>query len=141
MRLHSNHFESLQHVADIRSARWAGEDGGLELCGGDVMANRKAEEVDYFIDMGSNEMRAEDLVGIGIDKHLEPIHRFGQAARGEPNRCLLSFHVHVAALLARGRLTRSDWGNGPNGKSGAWHAAVVRLVSVAFEEVRSHHFR
>src|SRR5260370_40264722 len=105
------------------------------------MANRKAEEVDYFIDVGSNEMCAEDLVGIGIDKHLEPVHRFGQAARGEPVRCLLSFHVHVAALLARGRLTRSDCGNGRNRKSDAWHSPVVRLVSVAFEEVRSHHSR
>ena len=31
------------------------------------MANRQSEEVDYFIDMGSNEMRAQDLVGIAID--------------------------------------------------------------------------
>ena len=127
----------LKHVADIGCSGGVTEDRRLEVIDAEIVPNRKSEQIDDFIGMRSNEMRAENAPAILIDKRLVPVDGLGNAAGRIPGGHLRRLDPQFRGLRAGGALGQPDGGDRGQREGNAWHATIVRLMAVAFQDIAS----
>lgn len=60
-------FGCSDHIADVRSACWVGEHGGLQISSREAMANSQAENIDHFIHMRTDQMSPKNVAGALFD--------------------------------------------------------------------------
>ena len=83
----------VEHGADVRRPGRIAEDRRLEVAAGQTMADGKSEDVDHFVHMRSDEMRAKDEVGFLFYQRLVAIDRLGHTARRIPLRGAFAFYA------------------------------------------------
>src|SRR3546814_10467572 len=79
----------------IRRAGRIGEHGALEIVCGEAVADGEGEEVDYFVRVRTDEMRAKDSPAAFLHQRLIAIHRL----RDPPGRIPIggSLALHLQA--------------------------------------------
>ena len=75
---------ALEHVADVGSACWISEHGGLQRLCGEPVPDRQGEQVDDFVDVRPDEMGAEDMLAFLLDQDLEAVGRLRRLPSREP---------------------------------------------------------
>src|SRR6185437_11026330 len=81
-----------EHVADVRRARRIAKYCAFHVVGPEVVPNREAEEVNYFVDIGADQMRAKNAAGVLLDDGLIATEVLGNSARCVPVRRAFGFY-------------------------------------------------
>src|SRR5216684_1586745 len=128
------------HVADIRRASGIAKYGPLEIGSREVMSNGEAEDVDDLVDIRPDKMRANDTTAVLFDDRLVAIDALGDPARRVPAGRLFGLYAHLEALAARLRFGRPHSRDRRQREGHTRHAAIVRPLVIAFEQIRRDRF-
>src|SRR5215471_11091043 len=134
-----NRADPLQHVVQVGAERRVGADDFLQLPRGDPLANGDGEEVDHLLGPRTQQVRAENLITLLVDEHLEARRRLAHPPRVEPSRRVLVVHLEASAGLAGGILAEPDRGQWRDREHGGGDALVVRRALVALQQIGGEH--
>ena len=96
-------LEALKHIANIGRAGRIGENCLFDLLGGNAVADRETEDIDYFVDVRADEMGTKNAPTALFDQRLKAVDPLGDAAGRIPIRHLLAIDPKLESCPARFR--------------------------------------
>src|SRR5260370_8363629 len=96
------------------------------MVGCKIVGDREAEQIDHFVGVRSDDVSAQNAIGVLLDQCLEAVDQFMEAYGRVPVRNLLRVLSEFDTLRARLRLAEANPSNWGNCECDARNAPVVR---------------
>src|SRR5712691_2798008 len=74
----------LEHRSDVRSPGRIGEHGRLQVIDSETVADRQAKQIDHFVHVRPDQMRAENSAAVFLDNRLVSVDLLRDAPRRVP---------------------------------------------------------